>query len=226
MLWYILWVKHFCTVVSHEICDLYFTPFYLMHGICLNESSLSKLFKDKKRKSLTLSYDMQSRWEESTNQIRKVRARESLRKSNTSVRQQTKKSVRLGDRRVPSFNFQGVFQPVALLVLDAVDNGVAGWSSTVYCAQYPGKTTFNLFKSNVTMHTVWVRLNAVVFFGLSALLGFSVLAAISKIGHSNKYVPREYYYRLANKKGMRCTWRKWNVCWFICLCLDVSWMPA
>ena len=42
------------------------------------------------------------------------------------------------------------------------------------------------------MHTVWVRLNAVVFFGLSALLGFSVLAAVSKIGHANRHVPREY----------------------------------
>lgn len=39
------------------------------------------------------------------------------------------------------------------------------------------------------MHTVWVRLNAVVFFGLSALLGFSILAAISKIGHSSRHVP-------------------------------------
>jgi signal peptidase complex subunit 3 len=39
------------------------------------------------------------------------------------------------------------------------------------------------------MHTVWVRLNAVVFFGLSALLGFSVLAAFVKIGHSNTYKP-------------------------------------
>ena len=39
------------------------------------------------------------------------------------------------------------------------------------------------------MHTVWVRLNAVVFFGLSALLGFSVLAAVVKIGHSNRHVP-------------------------------------
>jgi signal peptidase complex subunit 3 len=28
------------------------------------------------------------------------------------------------------------------------------------------------------MHTLWVRLNAVVFFGLSALLGFSCLAAL------------------------------------------------
>jgi hypothetical protein len=36
------------------------------------------------------------------------------------------------------------------------------------------------------MHTLWVRLNAVVFFGLSALLGFSCLAALSKYNHSSK----------------------------------------
>eukprot|EP00545_Synedropsis_sp_CCMP1620_P012574 CAMPEP_0119009848 /NCGR_PEP_ID=MMETSP1176-20130426/4636_1 /TAXON_ID=265551 /ORGANISM="Synedropsis recta cf, Strain CCMP1620" /LENGTH=174 /DNA_ID=CAMNT_0006962427 /DNA_START=106 /DNA_END=630 /DNA_ORIENTATION=- len=39
------------------------------------------------------------------------------------------------------------------------------------------------------MHTVWVRLNAVVFFGLSVLLGLSCLAAFSKLGHSLKYQP-------------------------------------
>jgi hypothetical protein len=36
------------------------------------------------------------------------------------------------------------------------------------------------------MHTLWVRLHAVVFFGLSALLGFSCLAALSKFNHSSK----------------------------------------
>jgi hypothetical protein len=36
------------------------------------------------------------------------------------------------------------------------------------------------------MHTVWVRLNAVVFFGLTVLLGLSCLAAFSKIAHSQK----------------------------------------
>jgi signal peptidase complex subunit 3 len=36
------------------------------------------------------------------------------------------------------------------------------------------------------MHTVWVRLNAVVFFGLTVLLGLSCLAAFSKIAHSPK----------------------------------------
>jgi len=39
------------------------------------------------------------------------------------------------------------------------------------------------------MHTVWVRLNAVVFFGLTVLLGLSCLAAISKIGHSSRHQP-------------------------------------
>jgi len=39
------------------------------------------------------------------------------------------------------------------------------------------------------MHTVWVRLNAVVFFGLTVLLGLSILAALSKYGHSNRIKP-------------------------------------
>ena len=39
------------------------------------------------------------------------------------------------------------------------------------------------------MHTIWVRLNAVVFFGLTVLLGLSCLAAFSKIGHSYYYKP-------------------------------------
>mmetsp|Transcript_34769 Transcript_34769/g.75399 ORF Transcript_34769/g.75399 Transcript_34769/m.75399 type:complete len:177 (+) Transcript_34769:114-644(+) len=39
------------------------------------------------------------------------------------------------------------------------------------------------------MHTVWVRLNAVVFFGLTALLGFSILAALSKYGHVHRVKP-------------------------------------
>ena len=41
------------------------------------------------------------------------------------------------------------------------------------------------------MRTIWVRLNAVVFFGLIVLLGLSCLAAISKIGHSRSYRPGE-----------------------------------
>jgi signal peptidase complex subunit 3 len=39
------------------------------------------------------------------------------------------------------------------------------------------------------MQTVWVRLNAVVFFGLTVLLGLSCMAAISKIGHSSTNQP-------------------------------------
>jgi hypothetical protein len=45
------------------------------------------------------------------------------------------------------------------------------------------------------MHTLWVRLNAVVFFGLSALLGFSCLAALSKYNHSSK--PGTFFFRCA-----------------------------
>jgi hypothetical protein len=41
----------------------------------------------------------------------------------------------------------------------------------------------------VVMHTVWVRLNAVVFFGLTVLLGLSCLAALSKLGHSRRAKP-------------------------------------
>jgi len=39
------------------------------------------------------------------------------------------------------------------------------------------------------MHTVWVRLNAVVFFGLTVLLCLSILAALSKIGHATRHRP-------------------------------------
>ena len=39
------------------------------------------------------------------------------------------------------------------------------------------------------MHTVWVRLNAVVFFGLTVLLGLSGLAALSKVTHVYYYKP-------------------------------------
>lgn len=46
----------------------------------------------------------------------------------------------------------------------------------------------------MTMHTVWVRLNAVVFFGLTVLLGLSCLAAVSKIGHSLYYQPSKAFY--------------------------------
>lgn len=43
------------------------------------------------------------------------------------------------------------------------------------------------------MHTVWVRLNGVVFFGLTVLLGLSCLAALSKIGHASTHVPGELW---------------------------------
>lgn len=36
------------------------------------------------------------------------------------------------------------------------------------------------------MHTIWVRLNAVVFFGLTVLLGLSVLTALSTFFHQGK----------------------------------------
>lgn len=39
------------------------------------------------------------------------------------------------------------------------------------------------------MHTVWVRLNAVVFFGLTVLLCLSGLAALSKLGHTLRHRP-------------------------------------
>jgi hypothetical protein len=42
------------------------------------------------------------------------------------------------------------------------------------------------------MHTLWVRLNAVVFFGLTVLLCLSGLAALSKLGHSLRQQPREF----------------------------------
>lgn len=42
------------------------------------------------------------------------------------------------------------------------------------------------------MHTIWVRLNAVVFFGLTVLLGMSCLAALSKVGHSYRSKPCKF----------------------------------
>mmetsp|Transcript_15367 Transcript_15367/g.33601 ORF Transcript_15367/g.33601 Transcript_15367/m.33601 type:complete len:174 (-) Transcript_15367:201-722(-) len=44
------------------------------------------------------------------------------------------------------------------------------------------------------MHTVWVRLNAVVFFGLTVLLVLSCMAALSKLGHS--YYSRPVIHKL------------------------------
>lgn len=48
------------------------------------------------------------------------------------------------------------------------------------------------------MHTVWVRLNAVVFFGLTVLLGLSVLTALSTALHKGsdgrgRYVTHDGY---------------------------------
>lgn len=53
------------------------------------------------------------------------------------------------------------------------------------------------------MHTVWVRLNAVVFFGLTVLLCLSILAAISKIGHASKYQPDIKVLELNNMKSLK-----------------------
>ncbi|KAL7532759.1 hypothetical protein ACHAXR_004828 [Thalassiosira sp. AJA248-18] len=53
------------------------------------------------------------------------------------------------------------------------------------------------------MHTVWVRLNAVVFFGLTVLLCLSILAAISKIGHTSKYQPLIHKLELNNMKSLK-----------------------
>jgi len=46
------------------------------------------------------------------------------------------------------------------------------------------------------MHTVWVRLNAVVFFGLTVLLGLSCMAALSKMTHVYHYKPSAYSFLL------------------------------
>ena len=53
------------------------------------------------------------------------------------------------------------------------------------------------------MHTVWVRLNAVVFFGLTVLLCLSILAALSKIGHTSKYQPLIHKLELNNLKSIK-----------------------
>mmetsp|Transcript_6462 Transcript_6462/g.11878 ORF Transcript_6462/g.11878 Transcript_6462/m.11878 type:complete len:175 (+) Transcript_6462:144-668(+) len=53
------------------------------------------------------------------------------------------------------------------------------------------------------MHTIWVRLNAVVFFGLTVLLGLSCLAAVSKIGHSWKYQPVIHKLELKTLKSLK-----------------------
>ena len=54
-----------------------------------------------------------------------------------------------------------------------------------------------------TMHTIWVRLNAVVFFGLTVLLCLSLLAALSKIGHANRHVPKIHKLQLNHMKSLK-----------------------
>ncbi|KAL9189551.1 hypothetical protein ACHAXT_009226 [Thalassiosira profunda] len=53
------------------------------------------------------------------------------------------------------------------------------------------------------MHTVWVRLNAVVFFGLTVLLVSSVLAALSKIGHASAHRPIVHKLDISNLKSLK-----------------------
>ena len=53
------------------------------------------------------------------------------------------------------------------------------------------------------MHTIWIRLNAVVFFGLTVLLSLSLLAALSKIGHANRYVPNIHKLQLNHMKSLK-----------------------
>ncbi|KAG7346345.1 signal peptidase subunit [Nitzschia inconspicua] len=53
------------------------------------------------------------------------------------------------------------------------------------------------------MHTIWVRLNAVVFFGLTVLLGLSCLAAVSKIGHSYYHQPVIHKLELKTLKSLK-----------------------
>lgn len=53
------------------------------------------------------------------------------------------------------------------------------------------------------MHTVWVRLNAVVFFGLTVLLCLSVLAAVSKLGHASRHRPAVHKLKLNTMKSLK-----------------------
>ena len=53
------------------------------------------------------------------------------------------------------------------------------------------------------MHTIWVRLNAVVFFGLTVLLCLSLLAALSKIGHTKWYQPKIYKLELNKLRSLK-----------------------
>eukprot|EP00574_Skeletonema_japonicum_P013312 CAMPEP_0201726364 /NCGR_PEP_ID=MMETSP0593-20130828/9406_1 /ASSEMBLY_ACC=CAM_ASM_000672 /TAXON_ID=267983 /ORGANISM="Skeletonema japonicum, Strain CCMP2506" /LENGTH=176 /DNA_ID=CAMNT_0048217839 /DNA_START=264 /DNA_END=794 /DNA_ORIENTATION=+ len=53
------------------------------------------------------------------------------------------------------------------------------------------------------MHTVWVRLNAVVFFGLTVLLCLSILAALSKFNHTTHHQPIIQKLALNNMKSLK-----------------------
>ncbi|KAL7498861.1 hypothetical protein ACHAWT_010824 [Skeletonema menzelii] len=53
------------------------------------------------------------------------------------------------------------------------------------------------------MHTVWVRLNAVVFFGLTVLLCLSILAALSKFNHTAHHQPIITKLALNNMKSLK-----------------------
>jgi signal peptidase complex subunit 3 len=53
------------------------------------------------------------------------------------------------------------------------------------------------------MHTVWVRLNAVVFFGLTVLLCLSILAALSKFNHAARHQPIITKLALNNMKSLK-----------------------
>mmetsp|Transcript_15499 Transcript_15499/g.20181 ORF Transcript_15499/g.20181 Transcript_15499/m.20181 type:complete len:177 (-) Transcript_15499:46-576(-) len=53
------------------------------------------------------------------------------------------------------------------------------------------------------MHTVWVRLNAVVFFGLTVLLVLSCLAALSKLGHSVRHRPIVHTLQLNKLRSLK-----------------------
>jgi signal peptidase complex subunit 3 len=62
---------------------------------------------------------------------------------------------------------------------------------------------FSFLSVVVIMHTVWVRLNAVVFFGLTVLLGLSCMAAISKIGHSRWHQPLIHKLELRTLRSLK-----------------------
>ena len=53
------------------------------------------------------------------------------------------------------------------------------------------------------MHTVWVRLNAVFFFGLTVLLCLSLLAALSKINHTSHHQPAIHTLQLNTMKSLK-----------------------